>query len=545
MMNQSRASVRGEVVRATTPRGKALENSSKNAQATGNKSLAQSTVFTPSKPNPSASHRRSTSEVPFNKEMPAMLSPRELNSTHSAPQSPSAPSIVAKKRDSLSNLYLSNQPFNITSDMHFLIPSKSNIHNLDEHIYIPYQSIFKIDKNDKKMLEIYCKDFRNLFFSFKHSSTTVSSFLDDMKLYFPNRENESFAFRFHTPFLKLFCSQVQINGWDVFSLERELLRILRNDPAWRLTNINKNYEICDSYPTLLAVPTKVSDEMIQTIKDFRSRGRFQVLSWRHPATGASLTRCSQPRVGIRQTRCKEDEKLIYEIMVVNQTQSSPEDKLKPLFLLDARPRANAIANQAVGAGVETTTRYKNIKLQFLNIPNIHVMRDSVRKLHELCLSENVQSSTYFTQLESTHWFEHIHLLLVSANKIAKLLNSGLNVLIHCSDGWDRTSQVLPLFFPFLFLFFIFYFLFFIFHFSFYSSFLFYFSFYFLFYFHFSFLTIKIYFIKFFQKEKQKILAPLPLPSSSSLPFRSCVFSLIYQTYCTYLQFVFDYQFTKI
>lgn len=87
-------------------------------------------------------------------------------------------------------------------------------------------------------------------------------------------------------------------------------------------------------------------------------------------------------------------------------------------------------------------RYKNAKLRFLNIPNIHVMRDSLRKLHELCLPHSSAGSAVFlSALESTHWLEYIHLLIVSAVRICNLMNAGINVLIHCSDGWDRTSQV--------------------------------------------------------------------------------------------------------
>jgi myotubularin-related protein 1/2 len=114
-----------------------------------------------------------------------------------------------------------------------------------------------------------------------------------------------------------------------------------------------------------------------------------------------------------------------------------------LYVMDARPIANAMANQAVGAGFEDTNRYKQAKIRFLQIPNIHVMRESVRKLHELCLPNynKSASSNFLSNLDSTHWLEYICLILHSSVRIARLINSGSNVLIHCSDGWDRTSQV--------------------------------------------------------------------------------------------------------
>ena len=71
------------------------------------------------------------------------------------------------------------------------------------------------------------------------------------------------------------------------------------------------------------------------------------------------------------------------------------------------------------------------------------MRESLRKLHELCLPNyhKTGNSNWLSNIESTHWLEYINLILRSSVRIVKLINSGYNILIHCSDGWDRTSQV--------------------------------------------------------------------------------------------------------
>lgn len=44
------------------------------------------------------------------------------------------------------------------------------------------------------------------------------------------------------------------------------------------------------------------------------------------------------------------------------------------------PSANAIANKAKGGGYEPEDAYQNAELIFLDIHNIHVMRESLRKL---------------------------------------------------------------------------------------------------------------------------------------------------------------------
>lgn len=51
-----------------------------------------------------------------------------------------------------------------------------------------------------------------------------------------------------------------------------------------------------------------------------------------------------------------------------------------LYIKDARPYRNAIANQAKGLGCESMSNYVNCDLSFLKIQNIHVMRDSLKKI---------------------------------------------------------------------------------------------------------------------------------------------------------------------
>ena len=38
----------------------------------------------------------------------------------------------------------------------------------------------------------------------------------------------------------------------------------------------------------------------------------------------------------------------------------------------------------------------------------------------------------------------LYLIIAGAKSIAKDLLSGTNVVVHCSDGWDRTSQLCAL-----------------------------------------------------------------------------------------------------
>ena len=42
------------------------------------------------------------------------------------------------------------------------------------------------------------------------------------------------------------------------------------------------------------------------------------------------------------------------------------------------------------------------------------------------------------------WYDQIKLLLVGGSVIADSLINERNVLVHCGDGWDRTSQLCAL-----------------------------------------------------------------------------------------------------
>merc|ERR1712137_970827 len=63
--------------------------------------------------------------------------------------------------------------------------TNSPIRDLDEHIYIPYQMIYKVEPIGKKHVSIHCKDFRTLHFSFRDSNSGISEFVQGLKVYLP------------------------------------------------------------------------------------------------------------------------------------------------------------------------------------------------------------------------------------------------------------------------------------------------------------------------------------------------------------------------
>ncbi|XP_005109978.1 myotubularin-related protein 2 [Aplysia californica] len=281
-------------------------------------------------------------------------------------------------------------------------------------------------------MEILCKDIRNLRFAHKqenHSRRQV--FEKIMQHAFPlTNKLQFFAFEFKVRY-------GPEDGWKTFDPIKEYKRMGVPNESWRISRANEDYQLCDSYPAVLAVPKKSSDSDLLKVAEFRSRQRIPVLSWIHPESQATITRSSQPMVGVTGRTNREDEQYITNIMDTNAQSHK-------LFIMDARPSVNAVANKARGGGYESEEAYRNAELIFLDIHNIHVMRESLRKLKEVCFP-TIDDAHWLSNIESTHWLEHIKIILAGAVRIAdKVESNKTSVLVHCSDGWDRTAQLTSL-----------------------------------------------------------------------------------------------------
>ena len=139
---------------------------------------------------------------------------------------------------------------------------------------------------------------------------------------------------------------------------------------WRLTEVNADYKLCPTYPAKFIVPRGIGDEQLQRIGLFRSKA-IPAIVYRHP-NDATISRCAQPMVGIvRRARCQDDERYIKQLVPSSE---------KDVYIIDCRSQAAAYGNLAAGRGFEFSANYGGSKLLFMNIENIHAMRDSCRRL---------------------------------------------------------------------------------------------------------------------------------------------------------------------
>ncbi|XP_070552513.1 phosphatidylinositol-3,5-bisphosphate 3-phosphatase MTMR2-like isoform X2 [Ptychodera flava] len=301
---------------------------------------------------------------------------------------------------------------------------------------VPLGVIYRIEKvggstsrgENAYGLELFCKDFRNLRFAHKQENHSRRLVYEKLQIFaFPiSNKLPLFAFEFKEDFGE--------NGWAVYDPLTEYKRQGLPTESWRISKLNENYDFCDTYPAVLAVPAAADEDELRRVAAFRSRNRIPVLSWIHPESQATITRCSQPMVGVGGKRSKDDEKYIQHILDANAQSHK-------LVIMDARPSVNAMANKAKGGGYESEETYQNAEVVFLDIHNIHVMRESLRKLKDICYP-HIDDNHWLSNIESTHWLEHVKLILAGAVRIAdKLESQKTSVVLHCSDGWDRTAQL--------------------------------------------------------------------------------------------------------
>lgn len=256
----------------------------------------------------------------------------------------------------------------------------------------------------------------------------------------------------------------RVAGWKVFDPRVEYARLQLRDNGFVLSSVNMRYALCATYPSEIVLPMAYPVEEALRAAPFRSKRRIPAVVWRDALTRSVITRSSQPHSGLLNDRNAADERLLECVRAAVH----PHAKL---FIVDARSRTQVFANKLQGSGVENTAYYYRSSITFLGIGNIHDVRKSYLELRSLCQREaellgvvpgcgaarryrggdggggasgrHVQE--FRQNVEATRWLTHIRSIIAGAVQIASLLDeSRCVVAVHCSDGWDRTSELVAL-----------------------------------------------------------------------------------------------------
>ncbi|XP_064647718.1 myotubularin-related protein 3-like [Lineus longissimus] len=351
----------------------------------------------------------------------------------------------------------------------------------DSFINVPLGLIEIIECRDIFFLMIYCKDSRIIRCTFPTNDGCLEWYKRlSYSLTTPRELNKVFAFAFYAWCMENVYDQSAVDDLDttcpyqsgenvpnIFDKEVDRLGFDLKGPAWRITYANEDYKLCRTYPKCHIVPKKIGDEVLEDVAGFRSSRRIPSVVWRDKKSGAVIARCSQPEVGWLGWRRTEDENFLQAIAtacalnpgvdtcqaaesfnnvpnghVENGAPSEPQPK--KLLIVDARSYAAAVANRAKGGGYECPEYYPNCEIQFMSLANIHAIRKSFMAIRTLCMG-GAEQPNWFSLLDNSKWLHHIAGLMKSAIIVVNAIDKdGRPVLVHCSDGWDRTPQIVAL-----------------------------------------------------------------------------------------------------
>ncbi|KAF9572337.1 hypothetical protein EC968_009990 [Mortierella alpina] len=275
-------------------------------------------------------------------------------------------------------------------------------------------------------------------------------------------------------------------GYDIL---HEFERLGFDPSLWSVACVNAGFSLSPTYPERFIMPSSFlssgasghasspspptthlshassaslhSGSLIQQEEDidicltqlaaFRSSKRFPVISWKSPESGLVLLRSSQPMVGFLGARGLQDELYIRTVLstAAKESQSGKRgSRVAPkLCIMDARAYTAAVANGYVGGGRENPDHYPNASISFLSLGNIHAIASSHQALLKAVLTQ-ADSPNWYTVIESTGWLSHVSDLLKAAagreGIVGKMVDTQSSVLVHCTDGWDRTTQLVCL-----------------------------------------------------------------------------------------------------
>ncbi|XP_051750719.1 myotubularin-related protein 3-like isoform X2 [Ctenopharyngodon idella] len=351
-------------------------------------------------------------------------------------------------------------------------------------VNVPLQLIESVECRDLTQLHLTCKDCKVIRCNFL-SSERCQDWLRRISAVVrpPARLEELFAFAFLSCSTSVSAEDRELHdgicraGGHQWRFKRELERMgFDTHSAWRISNINSNYRVCTSYPEQIIVPAVVTDQELENVAAFRSWKRIPAVVYRHQSSGAVIGRCGQPEVSWWGWRNADDEHLVQAIAkacvtdpasnaaqangshvhrhakadsdphmangnVEVEPSATPPQKL---LIMDARSYAAAVANRAKGGGCECPEYYPNCEVMFMGMANIHSIRKSFQCLRTLC-AQIPDPVNWLSALEGTKWLQHLSLLLKASLLVVNAVDRDRRpVLVHCSDGWDRTPQIVAL-----------------------------------------------------------------------------------------------------
>uniref|UniRef100_A0A0N4ZSH2 Myotubularin phosphatase domain-containing protein n=1 Tax=Parastrongyloides trichosuri TaxID=131310 RepID=A0A0N4ZSH2_PARTI len=317
---------------------------------------------------------------------------------------------------------------------------------------IPIVALDSVEARENNCLLLNCKDGRILRVKAKSQECAITWFKKLTHLATNTRNlKDIFAFiiskqlkdtnnldEFYKVLASKCSTKIPFKDIDVFN---EFKRLNYDKKIWRISNKNENFNFCKSYPRYLILPASMSDDELNGVAQGRFLGRIPTAVWHCKTNGAVLLRSSQPYIRYFSGPVDDDVNYIKRIRQSVKADANPQN----LLIIDARAYTAALANRAKCGGYEQQEYYANTDVEFRNLSNIHHIRYAFSQLRSLMMGIDANPVTFLQQLQATNWLNYIGSLIASGVVCAEsLIDNARHVLVHCSDGWDRTTQIVCL-----------------------------------------------------------------------------------------------------
>ncbi len=172
----------------------------------------------------------------------------------------------------------------VLTNYRLFLQTKESIYNL------PLGLLESVECRDIFFLHLNCKDARCIRCTFPNNEAALEMLKRIQIAISPTKKVEdNFAFTFYKKTKEGVSEEIKSHlGWDLPSFptpkerfDAEVKRMEFNvQGPWRVSDENKDYELCNSYPTHIIVPCVMDKKKLEQVACFRSARRFPAVVWR-------------------------------------------------------------------------------------------------------------------------------------------------------------------------------------------------------------------------------------------------------------------------
>jgi hypothetical protein len=185
-----------------------------------------------------------------------------------------------------------------------------------------YQFNFEIQTKDGRTMKFCVESSKNKFYEKLHSKA------------FPKKSNKEYMIYAMEYCQSKKISEEKIDGWSIYNPEAEFKRQKLDEERFVLSDINRNFDVCQTYPEHLVMPRNFNREKVVEAASFRTKNRFPVVCYYWSNYKTAILRSSQTKSGLLFiSRNEYDEKYLECFRKESET----------LDIYDARPYLNAFA----------------------------------------------------------------------------------------------------------------------------------------------------------------------------------------------------------